>query len=304
MLAIVIPYYKHAFFESTLLSLQNQTNKQFTVYIGDDASPENPKYLLKKYKGAFTYHYKHFDANLGGTSLVQQWERCLEMVKDEEWVMILGDDDTISNNFVEVFYNHLEDINKLEIDVIRYATVVINEEGEKTSKTYKHPKLETSIDFLMRKINGGTRSSLSEFVFRKKILDLVKFKDLPLAWYSDYLAVLECSNFNTIYTINESIVSFRNSGLNITSKNDDLTIKNVATFNFYYYLLKRKITFFNKEEKDKLYLKLEKTFLDNKKNPNFWIQLSTLYISNLKIKRYLSFILKVLNSAFKKNKND
>ena len=42
MLAIVIPYYKYTFFEETLLSLQNQTNKKFNVYIGDDASPENP----------------------------------------------------------------------------------------------------------------------------------------------------------------------------------------------------------------------------------------------------------------------
>ena len=54
-------------------------------------------------------------------------------------------------NACDNMLDNLEDINKLEIDVIRYATVVINEEGEKTSKTYKHPKLETSIDFLMRK---------------------------------------------------------------------------------------------------------------------------------------------------------
>ena len=48
MLAIVIPYYKIAFFEETLKSLANQTNKQFIVYIGDDASKDDPTFLLKK----------------------------------------------------------------------------------------------------------------------------------------------------------------------------------------------------------------------------------------------------------------
>ena len=35
MLAIVIPYYKYTFFEETLISLSNQTDKRFKIYIGD-----------------------------------------------------------------------------------------------------------------------------------------------------------------------------------------------------------------------------------------------------------------------------
>lgn len=304
MLAIVIPYYKHAFFESTLLSLQNQNNKQFTVYIGDDASHENPKRLLEKYKQTFVFNYKRFDSNLGGISLTQQWERCLEMVNDETWVVVLGDDDIISNNFVAEFYNHIEEINSLEINVVRYATVVINEHGEEISKIHKHPKLEASSNFLMRKLQGETRSSLSEFIFNRKVLENKKFKNLPLAWYSDYLAVLECSNFGNIYTINEALVSFRLSGLNITSKNDDLTLKNVATFNFYYHLLANRGAFFNKDQKETLFFMLEKTFLDNKKNVNFWRLFTHLYMVKLQIKRYFNFIFKVINSGLKKFIND
>lgn len=300
MLAIVIPYYKHAFFEATLRSLQNQTSKNFTVYIGDDASPENPKRLLEKYKNDFTYHFKKFDSNLGGTSLVKQWERCLAMVNNETWVVILGDDDTISANFVDSFYKYLNEVNQLKINVIRYASVVINEYGDLISKKHEHPKLETSTNFLMRKLKGGTRSSLSEFVFNRNVLDRVKFKNLPLAWYSDYLAVLECTNFNNMYTINEALVSFRLSGLNITSKRDNLTFKNIATFNFYYYLLEKKNGFFNEKQKETLYFVLEKTFLDNKKNIKFWELFSKLYFRDLQIKRYFKFIFKALNSIYKK----
>jgi glycosyltransferase involved in cell wall biosynthesis len=46
-LTIVIPYYKSTLFEKTLQSLANQTNKIFTVYIGDDASLKNPIILIK-----------------------------------------------------------------------------------------------------------------------------------------------------------------------------------------------------------------------------------------------------------------
>lgn len=42
MLAKIVPYYKLCFFEETLQSLSNKTDKGFKVYIGDDASPEDP----------------------------------------------------------------------------------------------------------------------------------------------------------------------------------------------------------------------------------------------------------------------
>ena len=299
-LAIVIPYYKLTFFEETLLSLANQTNKQFKIYIGNDASPENPSLLLEKYKGKFDFVYHKFETNLGGISLVQQWNRCIAKVEDEEWLLILGDDDVLSDNVVEEFYKNINEINSLESNVIRYATVVIDENGTEISNNYTHPKLETSTDFLMRKIKGGTRSSLSEFIFKKTAFDKVGFKDLPLAWYSDYLAVLEVSNFSTLFTINNSLVYFRHSGINITSKKDNLTLKSSATFKYYYYLLDEKKTFFNAQQVEILKHKLEKTFLDNKKNIVFWKKFSTLYIRNGYFKQYILFLRKAILMTIKK----
>ena len=48
-LAIIIPYYKIDFFEETLQSVAAQTNKNFTLYIGNDASPNSPLPLIQKY---------------------------------------------------------------------------------------------------------------------------------------------------------------------------------------------------------------------------------------------------------------
>ena len=290
MLAIVIPYFKINFFEATLLSLANQTDKRFNVYIGDDASPENPSLVLEKYKKTIDFKYKRFDNNIGSISLVNQWERCMTMAEDEEWIMILCDDDVLGENVVAELYTAIDEVNQQKRNVIRYATAVINKHSETISKIYEHPKLEKSTDFLMRKIQGGTRSSLSEFVFRKKVLQEIKFKDLPLAWFSDYLAVLECTYFEYIYTINNALVFFRLSDINITAKKDDLLLKNIATFHYYYYLLNEKSSFFNAKQTETLLFRLEKIFLDNKKNINFWLLFTKLYISKMYLKKYAIFI--------------
>src|SRR5690606_29738796 len=218
----------------------------------------------------------------------------------EPWVMLLGDDDMLGSNVVEEFYKHLETLETQGISVVRYATQIMDGEGQLiTDKVFTHPELETSVNFLMRKLQGGTRSSLSEFVFKKEVLLSLKFKDLPLAWYSDILAVMECSGFGNLYTINEAVVFFRHSALNITGGKKDLVLKNQAAFAFYHYLLKEKSGYFNKSQQVRLCKQLERTFLDNKKNLNFWKQITVLYLSKGYVGNYFKFIFKAVASAIK-----
>jgi hypothetical protein len=299
MLAIIIPYYKISFFEATLKALATQTNKEFKVYIGNDASLENPDFLIEKYKEKFDFEYKVFDENLGSISLVQQWERCMEMVQNEKWLMILGDDDVVEPNFVASFYENLKEIENLKINVIRYATVVIDENGNEITPIYVHPKLEKVTDFYQRKYTNKTRSSLSEYIFRKEVLLKIKFKDLQLAWYSDLLAVLEVAHFGIIFTINESVVSFRHSCLNISSDSKSGKLKNLAAFEFYFYLLEKNSYCFSDFQKELICNSLEKTFLDNKKNVYFWKRFTALYLTNSYFRRYVFFIFKIFKSVFK-----
>ena len=293
-LAIVIPYYKIDFFKETLDSLANQTHKNFKVYIGNDASPNNPSELLSKYKNDFDFEYFVFQENLGGKSLVNQWHRCIDLAKEEEWLMLLCDDDTITANYVEAFHNNKNEISSANVAVVRYASQVIDQNNNSLSNVINHPKIENAVDFLFRKLKGGTRSTLSEYIFKRKIVHEIRFKNLPLAWYSDLLGVLEFSHFGNIYTLNEALLKFRLSGINITSKTDDHVLKNIATFQFYFYLLTDKKNHFNKEQSAILIDKLEKTILDNKKNLNFWIKTLNLYIRNGKLLQFLSLIFKAI----------
>jgi len=262
MIAIIIPYYKLEFFEATLESLNNQTDKRFKVYIGNDSSPEDPKPLLNKYKDAFDYNYNFFDSNLGGTSLVKQWQRCIALTETEEWIMILGDDDVLSNNVVDLFYKNEEEIENQKINVVRFSTKVINEKDEVVSGKFDHPVLENGQDFLTRKFSKKTRGSLSEYLFRKEVVVQKKFKDLPLAWHSDDLAVLEFSTPNFIYSINEASLFIRVSNLSITGDSSSNDHKNWATFEFFKILFTEYNSLFTKHQRKILLNKLEIAFLN------------------------------------------
>ncbi|WP_395051079.1 glycosyltransferase family 2 protein [Flavobacterium sp.] len=256
MLAIIIPYYKLAFFEETLQSLENQTDQRFKVYIGDDASPENPGEVLERYKGKFDFLYHRFDTNIGGISLVKQWMRCINMTGGEDWIMILGDDDYFEETVIENWYKNYGIFNG-KSNLVRFASKVIDEKSGTISESFQHPEFENAMDSLFRKFMGKTRSSLSEHVFSRESYIKHGFVDFPLAWYSDDMAWLDFSDNKPIYTINESTIFVRISEESISGMNDNLVLKYKAKELFYRNLVFDKLSRFNSIQKRSLLLEYE-----------------------------------------------
>lgn len=249
MLAIIIPYYKRSFFEETLQSLVDQSDQRFKVFIGDDASPENPALLLEKYAGKFDFVYQRFESNLGSISLAQQWDRCISLSKEEEWLIILGDDDVLGNNVVEEFYKQLDNFNS-KINVVRFSSGLINEEGNKISKIYTFSRIESAIDSFLNQFLELTRSSMSEYVFSRKSYNKSGFADYPLAWYTDDKAWLDFSKCKSIFSINEAVVYVRISSQNISGRIDNKQLKLMAGWQFYKDVVAQKFPYFNKEQKN------------------------------------------------------
>ena len=264
MLAIIIPYYNINFFEATLQSLANQTDKRFKVYISNDASPESPISVLKRWDKKIEFIYHRFDENLGGISLSKHWERCISLTNDEKWLMILGDDDVLDSNVLKGFYDNISEIKEKNINVIRFGSQVINKDGNLVSDIYKHPRLEKATDSFWRKHTGKTRSSLSEYIFEKEVYLKVKFKNYPLAWHSDDQAWLEFSNFQCIYSINSSLIYIRESNWSISGKRDNLEQKKQASLQFYNLLSDKYLSRFTKKQRLGIILISEKEFFDNK----------------------------------------
>lgn len=249
MLAIVIPYYKISFFEVTLKSLSDQTDKRFKVYIGDDASPEDCTSLLEKYRGQFDFVYHRFENNLGSISLAKHWERCIALTTDEQWIMILGDDDVLGDNVVEDYYANLDQVFNHKINVIRFASQVIDEIGEIKTQIYVHPIKEKAETFFVRKFKGLTRSSLSEHIFLKSVFERKGFRDYPLGWQSDDAAWLDFAENKPVFAINNAIVFIRVSNLSISGKNDNKVLKNNATYQFLTTIMTSKKKLFAKKDR-------------------------------------------------------
>lgn len=249
MLAIIIPYYKLTFFEATLQSLLAQTDRRFKVYIGDDASPEKPHDLLEKYKGKFEFVYYRFEDNLGGISLVKQWERCIALTNDEEWLMILGDDDVLGDNVVTSFYENYDEVHHKNIKLIRFASKYIDSQSNGLSGVYYHPIIERTTDSYFKHFQMESRSSMSEYIFKRESFNNLKFTNYPLAWHSDDKAWLDFTNCGFIYTMNDAIIKVRLSTENISGKVDNFDKKNQARRMFLKDIITKKKYNFKKEQK-------------------------------------------------------
>lgn len=299
MLAIIVPYYKISYFEATLKSLHNQADKRFRVYIGDDCSPENPKTLLEKYQKKIDFKYHRFEKNLGGLNLAKHWERCIELTENESWIMILGDDDALSENAVQSFYENLNEIEKHQSNIVRFSTKTIDNIKNRVSQTFTNPKLEKGYQSYYRKFLGLSRSSLSEYIFKKEIYLKYRFKKYPLAWHSDDYAWIEFAENFPIYSINESVVSITVSSQSLTGKTTNLIEKNNAESLFYQDLIATKLKLFKRSERTHLLQQAEISLKKaNQISLKQWAKLSSLYLSNLLFFEFFKLIRRFIISFF------
>ena len=289
-LAIVIPYYKISFFEETLQSLANQANKNFNVYIGDDASPDNPQGLLKKYEGQFNFSYRRFENNLGSVSLVKQWQRCIALTGNEEWIMVVGDDDVLSPDVTEMFYRHMSQFSGVS-NLVRFASQTISSSGEKLSDVFHQPQNENAANAFYRRFKKQTASTLSEYIFRKDVFKENGFRDYPLAWHSDDMAWLEFAEDKPVFAINDTIVYIRYSDINISGKKDNLAAKAKASEIFYKELIEEKGNLFTRRQIAEMLYRYETGIRGHRKmNKGDWAYLFKKYFYCMQPMPILKFI--------------
>lgn len=294
MLAIIIPFYNIIFFEETLISLANQTNKKFNVYIGNDGSESDPSEVINKYSKDLNINYIKFENNLGHKSLVSHWERCVKMINQEKWIMILGDDDWLSKDLVENWYNKQPQFNN-KYNLIRFSSISVNNITNQKSKLYKHPILENAISSYYKRFLGDSRSTLSEYIFSKKVFDKYGFFNYPLAWHSDDRMWIEYSENKPIFTINDATVYVRISNQSISGKQNNINKKKIASLAFYKFLISQDLNHLKKKEKLSLFLYFEEikkttTKVDNKD----YYFLFPLYLKNFSLFSFLKFLRRFL----------
>lgn len=304
MLAIIIPYYKLEYFEDCLQSLAKQTNKNFKVYIGDDASSQDPLKIIEKFKDSLDLVYHRFNENLGGTSLTRQWHRCINLSQGERWLMILGDDDYISENYVDEFYSHLKEIEKLDIKVVRFASRIVRSPSGECSKLYTHPKIEKSTDFVFRRYFKGSRCSLTEQIFRRDMFLKYGFSNIALGWGSDIFAWMQMSEFGDNLAINTATSYFRISDLNISRGGYKEENKLQARIEFFSKYLLPNLKKFRPIQRIKFILLFEQiVYKANQLTFKNWQKISYFLIENKYILHFIKFNRRVLIHLFENRRS-
>ena len=219
-LAIVIPAYKATYLNETLESIAQQTDKRFQLYIGDDCSPFDIEGIVKRFQGRIPLIYKRFDTNLGGQDLVGQWERCIELTQNEQYIWLFSDDDTMESSCVELFYNALEHHPKSELFHFN-INVIDSRNGNKSLIFPKFPTILSAGEYLKLKLKGKIVSFVVEFIFSRDIYNKVNgFQNFDLAWGSDFMTWLKMASvsMNGILTVqeNQRLVNWRMSSENIS----------------------------------------------------------------------------------------
>ena len=222
-LAIIIPAYKSTFLRETLESIANQTDKCFTLYIGDDCSPHDLKSIVDEFQNRINIVYHRFEENLGGKDLVAHWNRCVDLTQDEPYIWLFSDDDVMSSTCVSDFYDTLKSENKS--DVYRFNVSIIDNKGNVIKKV-TYPREITAKDLYIQKIKGKLECFVVEYIFSRTSYERCGgFVNFDLAWGSDLASWVLFGEKKGILTMKSPGISWRSSGENISTDYNIATLK-------------------------------------------------------------------------------
>lgn len=216
-LAIVIPAYKAKYFRETLESISKQTCKDFTLYIGDDHSPEDIYSIVQQFENIINIVYKRFEQNLGGKDLVGQWERCINLTKGEKWIWLFSDDDIMTSQCIEHFFDEINRASTI-YNVYHFNTKIISSNSQIIQESKKYPILLSPYEFYKKKLYNRIDSFVVEYIFSRETYEKNnKFEYFDLAWGSDTASWIKFANHLPIKTIERnSYILWRSSEINIS----------------------------------------------------------------------------------------
>jgi glycosyltransferase involved in cell wall biosynthesis len=222
-LAIVIPAYKATYLRDTLESIATQSCQDFTVYIGNDASPEDLYEIIASFSDRINIIYTKFEHNLGGVNLVSHWKRCIDLTRNEEWIWLFSDDDIMQKECVESFYAYLNENSKA--DLLHFNMSFIDFAGRVTKTCNDFPNHLPVTDFFSRRTKFQINSTVVEYIFSRHVYEQEGgFTNNDLAWCADDATWIRFGRINGINTIQGPRVLWRNSGLNISANVKDKSI--------------------------------------------------------------------------------
>ena len=218
--SFVLPAFKNDYLKEAIDSILSQSYKDFELIIIDDASPYNLSSIINQYDDKRISFYKN-ETNIGGRNLVHNWNKCLQYAKGD-YVILASDDDIYCPCFLEQINDRSEKYP--QVDIIRARVCRIDSDGIITDieQIYKPFMPFSEFVFYWSK---GIINCIANYAFKRTaLLEAGGFVDMPCAWYSDDITIVNMS-FNGIATTDDALFYFRTSDKSISWTFNQETIR-------------------------------------------------------------------------------
>lgn len=221
MLSIIVPTYgQEKYIGQTLDSiLMQKTKYSYEVLVGEDASPDNTRAVLKKYEkqypGKFQMIYRDVNSRTLGISNVGDLKK---RAQGKYWITLEGDDYWTDENKIEKQLTFLE--SHPDYIAISHNCIVVDEDSNPTKEKYPECKDEEyTIDHYLNNILPGQLATvMTRNYYKENLFDLsILMKRLSPG---DRLLYFALVTHGKIHCIQEQMSAYRhvtNSGTSFSA---------------------------------------------------------------------------------------
>lgn len=206
LVSIAIPAYKRKWLKEAINSALSQDYPNIEVIIVDDHSPQNLKEVVNPFLADKRVSYYYNEINIGGKSVANNWNKCLEYAKGEFFVL-LCDDDVLMPNFVSELLKLSYKYPKCNI--FHGKRLLYHEKTDSLESTESWPEYESLSDFHKNKKKSKRKHTITEFLYRTTCIKKKKYIAFPVGYFSDDATILEIVSIGGIASSQTPLAKIR-----------------------------------------------------------------------------------------------
>lgn len=229
--SVIIPNYNHSLYlEERILSVLNQTYKNFELIILDDASTDFSREIILRYKAHPSIAQIIFN-DQNSDSPFRQWKKGIELAK-YDWIWIAESDDLADPGFLNSASEILKATNVkayyCDSFVITENNEILDRTSEIKNRFFETGKWSLSYEESgVRELNQClkflcTINNASSFIFRKEIFKTIEHTITDFRYYGDWFLYINAALQTSIYYNHLALSSYRHHSHNLV--NDDMPV--------------------------------------------------------------------------------
>ncbi len=214
LVSIAIPAYKSRWLKDSIESALSQDYDNIELIIVDDHSPQRIKEVVEPYLADKRVSYYRNATNVGKKSVAYNWNRCLEYVRGEFFVL-LCDDDILMPDFVSTLLLLAQQFP--QCNVFHGRRIIFHENNKPSEVLSLWPEYESFENFLKAKAEIKRKHTITEFLYRSESILAEKFSVFPAGYFSDDATVLRIAKEGGIASSQNAICKIRISEEQVSS---------------------------------------------------------------------------------------